>query len=99
MAGYPHWLILAEPLFGQTLRGMLPSTVSIMLLARILKDMCREMEANPQFFDSLANSRMSDQPDVCTDDSCVVEELSGIGSGGCGLHAHRSGLGWFGCRW
>ena len=68
-------------------------------MARILKDMCREMEANPQFFDSLATSRMSDQPDVWTDDSCVVEVLSEVGSGACGLHGHRSGLGWFGRRW
>ena len=57
------------------------------------------MVANPQFFDSLANSRVSDQPDVWMDGSCVVEELSVVGCGGCGLYAHRSGLGWFGRRW
>ena len=41
----------------------------------------------------------SDDLDVWTDDSYVVDDLSGIGAGGCGVYAHRSGSGWFGRRW
>ena len=34
-----------------------------------------------------------------TDGSHVVDELSGVGVGGCAVYSLRSGAGWFGRRW
>ena len=34
-----------------------------------------------------------------TDGSYVVDELSGVGVGGCGEYSLRSEAGWFGRRW
>ena len=60
---------------------------------------CRDWLPSDHFVDDLAASRVSDDPDVWTDGSDVVEELSGIGAGGSGVYAHRSGSGWFGRKW
>ena len=38
-------------------------------------------------------------PDVWSDGSLVLDELSGVGVGGCGVYAHASGAAWFGRRW
>ena len=29
----------------------------------------------------------------------ILDELSGVGVGGCGVHSLKSGAGWFGRRW
>ena len=34
-----------------------------------------------------------------TDGSFVLDELSGVGVGGCGVYSLKSGAGWFGRRW
>ena len=47
------------------------------------------------FVDSVASSDVSDHPGVWTDGSFVLDELSGIGVGGCGVYSLRSGAGWF----
>ena len=47
----------------------------------------------------MAASDVPEHPDVWTDGSFVVDELSGVGVGGCGVHSLRSGAGWFGRRW
>ena len=52
-----------------------------------------------RFLVELANSRISDDPDVWTDGSFVGDDLSGVGDGGCGVYAHRSGSSWFQMRW
>ena len=49
-----------------------------------------------RFLAELASSGISDYPDVWTDGSHVVDELSGVGVGGCGVYSLRSGAGWFG---
>ena len=56
---------------------------------------CREWNASDQFLSELADSRTSDDPDVWTDGSYLVDDLSGIGAGGKGVYAHQSGSGWF----
>ena len=38
-------------------------------------------------------------PDVWSDGSLVVHEVSGIGVAGCGVYAHASGAAWFGRMW
>ena len=38
-------------------------------------------------------------PDVWSDGSLVVDELSGVGVAGCGVYAHASGAAWFGWEW
>ena len=59
------------------------------------EDVCREWVATDQFRADLADSHTSDDPDVWTDGSYVADDLSGIGAGGCGVYAHRSGSSWF----
>ena len=44
-------------------------------------------------------SRISDEPDVWTDDSYVSHDLFGVGAGGCGVYAHRSRSSLFQRRW
>ena len=38
-------------------------------------------------------------PDVWSDGSLVVHEVSGVGVAGCGVYAHASGSAWFGRKW
>ena len=56
---------------------------------------CREWNASDQFLSELADSRTSDDPDVWTDGSYHVDDLSGLGAGESGVYAHQSGSGWF----
>ena len=60
---------------------------------------CREWVPPDHFVDSVVSSNVSDHPDVWTDGSFVLDELSGVGDGGCGVYSLRSGAGWFGRRW
>ena len=41
----------------------------------------------------VASSDVSDHPDVWTDGSFVLDELSGVGVDGCGVHSLKSGAG------
>ena len=60
---------------------------------------CREWTASDSFLAELAASGVSDYPDVWIDGGHVVDELSGVGVGGCGVYSLRSGAGLFGRRW
>ena len=42
---------------------------------------------------------LSGAPDVWSDGSLVVHEVSGVGVAGCGVYAHASGSGWSGRKW
>ena len=42
---------------------------------------------------------LADAPDVWSDGSLVVNEVSGLGVAGCGVYAHASGAAWFGRKW
>ena len=42
---------------------------------------------------------LSDAPDVWSDGSLVVHEVSGVGVAGCGVYAHASGSVWSGRKW
>ena len=42
---------------------------------------------------------LADAPDVWSDGSLVVHEVSGVGVAGCGVYAHASGAAWFGRKW
>ena len=59
----------------------------------------QEWVPSDQFLDSVASSSVSDHPDVWTDGSFLLDELSGVGVGGCGVYSLKSGAGWFGRRW
>ena len=60
---------------------------------------CREWVPPGHFVDSVVSSNVSDHPDVWTDGSFVLDELSGVVVGVCGVYSLRSGAGWFGRRW
>ena len=60
---------------------------------------CGEWVPSDRFLADSASSDVSVHPDVRTDGSFVLDELSGVGVGGCGLYSCRSGAGWFGRRW
>ena len=60
---------------------------------------CGEWVPSHHFVDSVDSSDVSDRPDVWTDGSFVLDELSGIGVGGCVVYSLRSGAGWFDRRW
>ena len=42
---------------------------------------------------------LADAPDVWSDGSLVVHEVSGVGVAGCGVYARASGAAWFGRKW
>ena len=69
------------------------------------ESVCREWVPSDRFLADLAASDVSDvsdvsdQPDVWTDGSFVLDELSIVGVGGCGVYSLKSGAGWFGRRW
>ena len=46
---------------------------------------CREWAVSDRLLADLASSGISDDPDVWTDGSYVVDELSRVGVGGCGF--------------
>ena len=69
------------------------------LLGSYSEGVWREWVPPDHFIDSVASSDVSDHPDVWTDGSFVLDELSGIGVGGCGVYSLRSGAGWFDRRW
>ena len=52
------------------------------LLGSYSEGVCREWVPSDQFLDSVASSDVSDHPDVWTDGSFVLDELSGVGIGG-----------------
>ena len=62
----------------------------------ILKENCRDWVLLDHFVDNVVSSDVSDHPDVWIDGSFVLDELSGVGVGGCGVYSSRSGAGWFG---
>ena len=54
----------------------------------------------PDGFDAVeAASRVPDAPDVWTDGSLVLDQVTGISSSGAGFHAHQSENCWSGRRW
>ena len=69
------------------------------LLGSYSENDCREWVPSDHFLDSVASSDVSDHPDVWTDGSFVLNELSGVGVGGCGMYSLKSGAGWFDRRW
>ena len=40
--------------------------------------------------------RLADAPDVWSDGSLVLDQVSGVGIAGCGVYAHASGAAWIG---
>ena len=62
-------------------------------------DVCREWTASDRFLAELAASGVADHPEVWSDGSYVVDELSGVGVGGCVVYSLRSGAGLFDRRW
>ena len=69
------------------------------LLGPYSENACREWVPSDHFLDSVASSDVSDHPDVWTDGSSVLDELSGVGVGGCGMYSLKSGAGWFDRKW
>ena len=66
------------------------------LLGSYSEENCRDWVPPDHFVDNVVSSNVSDHPDVWTDGSFVLDELSGVGVGGCGVYSSRSGAGWFG---
>ena len=69
------------------------------MLGPYSEGVCREWVPSDRFLADLAASVVSDHPDVWTNGSFVLGELSGVGVGGCGVCSLKSGAGWFGRRW
>ena len=69
------------------------------LLGSYSENACREWVPSDHFLDSVASSAVPDHPDVWTGGSFVLDELSGVGFGGCGMYSLKSGAGWFDRRW
>ena len=85
------------------LLGLLRITISLSLGWRecwvpALKVSVGEWVPSDRFLADLVASDVSDQPDVWAG-SFVLDELSGVGVGGCGVYSLKSGAGWFGRRW
>ena len=76
--------------------------IAVARLERMLgpysESICGEWVPSDRFLADLAASDVSDQPDVWAV-SFVLDELSGVGVGGCGVYSLKSGAGWFGRRW
>ena len=68
------------------------------LLGSCSEEVCRGWVPSDHFVGDVASSDVSDHPDVWTDGSFVLDELSGVGIGGCGVYSLKSGAGWFDCR-
>ena len=66
------------------------------LLGPYSESVCREWVPSDRFLADLAASDVSDHPDVWTDGSFVLDELSGVGGG---VYSLKSGAGWCGRRW
>ena len=58
-----------------------------------------EWVPSDRFLDDLAAFDVSDHPDVWTDGSLVLDELSGVVVGRCGVYSLKCGGGCFGRRW
>ena len=69
------------------------------MLGPYSESVCREWVPSDRFLADLAASDVSDHPDVWTECSVVLDELSGVGVGGCGVYSLKSGAGWFGRGW
>ena len=69
------------------------------MLGSYCESVCREWVPSDHFLADLATSDVSDHPDVWIDGSFVLDELSGVGVGGCGVYSLKSGAGWFGRGW
>ena len=57
------------------------------LLGSYSEEVCREWLPSDHFVGIVASSDVSDQPDVWTDGSFVLYELSGVGVGRCGVYS------------
>ena len=68
------------------------------LLGPYSESVCSEWVPSDHFVVDLA-ADVSDHPDVWTDGSFALDELTGVGVGGCGVYSLKSGAGWFGRRW
>ena len=82
--------------------GWLPALADARLgrtLGSYTEGICREWVPSDRFLADLAASDVPDHPDVWTDGSLGLEELLGVGVGGCDVYSLRSGAGWFGRRW
>ena len=93
MVGYLLLLVLVELPHGP------PLLRTLLVLGWRGCWVLREWVPPDHFVDSVVSSNVSDHPDVWTDGSFVLDELSGVGVGRCGVYSLRSGAGWFGRRW
>ena len=84
MVGYLLLLVLVGLLLGLTRLMILLVLGWRGCWVLVLKEVCREWVPPNQFVDSVTSSDVSDHADVWTDGSFVLDELSGVGVGGCG---------------
>ena len=69
------------------------------LLVGILLDWVAEWDLSDNFDQDDAAASLTDHPDVWTDGSLVLDQVTGVSSSGSGFFAHQADRCWRGCRW
>ena len=68
-------------------------------LGRYSSSLATEWDLSPDFDHDDAAASLTDHPNVWTDGSLVLDQVSGVSSSGSGFFAHQAERFWRGCRW
>ena len=100
MVGYLLLLVLVELLLWAASAEDIACAWLERLLGSYSEENCRDWVPPDRFVEDVVSSDVSDHPDVWTDGSFVLDELSGVGAGGCGVYSIQVWC-WvvFGRRW
>ena len=68
-------------------------------LGRYSSDLITDWELSGDFDHDDAAASLTDHPDVWTDGSLILDQVTGVSSSGSGFFAHQDPRFWRGCRW